>query len=195
MAEVPPTRPSLLVRLRDAHDHEAWADFVRLYTPAVYRFARRKGLQDADAADLTQEVMRGVASSIGRLDFDPRQGMFRGWLFTLAHRRLCDWLASRQRRERGSGDSGTMQLLHEQPEREEELRWEQDVERELFARAAERIKDSFKETTWQAFWQTAVEGKSGKDVARALGLSVGAVYLAKSRVMVRLKEQVAEFGF
>ena len=64
MAEVPPTRPSLLVRMRDAHDQAAWADFVRLYAPAIYRFARRKGLQDADAADLTQEVLRSVADAI-----------------------------------------------------------------------------------------------------------------------------------
>jgi RNA polymerase sigma-70 factor (ECF subfamily) len=182
------------MRLRDAHDHEAWADFVRLYAPAIYRFARRKGLQDADAADLTQEVLRGVAGSIGRLDFDPRQGMFRSWLFTLAHRRLCDWLSSRHRREQGSGDSATMQMLHDHPERADEENWDQDVEREAFARAAEKIRPSFSESTWQAFWQTAIEGKSGKDVAAALGMSVGAVYLAKSRVMVRLKEQVAEFG-
>src|SRR5262245_25085646 len=194
MAEVPATRPSLLVRLRDAHDHEAWADFVRLYAPVVYRFARRKGLQDADAADLTQEVLRGVAGSIGRLDFDPRQGMFRSWLFTLAHRRLSDHLASRQRRERGSGDSATLQLLNEQPDKGDEERWDQDLEREVFAHAAERIRPAFSATTWQAFWQTAVEGKSGKEVARALGLTVGAVYLAKSRVMVRLKEQIAQFG-
>lgn len=194
MADVPVTRPSLLMRLRDAHDHEAWADFVRLYAPAIYRFARRKGLQDADAADLSQEVLRGVAGSIGRLDFDPRQGMFRGWLFTLAHRRLCDWLASRQRREQGSGDSATLQMLHEQPEPADAEHWEQDVERELFARAAEKIRPVFSESTWQAFWQTAVEGKSGKSVAATLGISVGAVYLAKSRVMVRLKEEVAHYG-
>ena len=194
MVDVPATRPSLLVRLRNAQDHEAWADFVRLYAPALYRFARRKGLQDADAADLTQEVLRGVAGSIGRLDFDPRQGMFRGWLFTLAHRRLCDWLTNRQRREQGSGDSATLQLLHEQPERADEESWEQDLERAAFARAAEKIRPSLAESTWQAFWQTAVEGKSGKEVAQALGMSVGAVYLAKSRVMVRLKEQIAQMG-
>src|SRR5947209_383522 len=182
MADVPPTRPSLLVRLRDAADHEAWADFVRLYAPAIYRFARRKGLQDADAADLSQEVLRGVAGSIGRLDFDPRQGMFRSWLFTLAHRRLCDWLISRQRRDRGSGDSATLQLLHEQPDRADEEWWEQDLEREIFARAAERIRPAFSANTWQAFWQTAVDGKSGREVAHALGMTVGAVYLAKSRV-------------
>jgi RNA polymerase sigma-70 factor (ECF subfamily) len=191
MADVPLTRPSLLVRLRDANDQDAWRDFVRLYAPAIYRFARRKGLQDADAADLTQEVLRGVAGSIGRLDFDPRQGMFRGWLFTLAHRRLCDWCVSRQRRDRGSGDSATLQLLHDQPERSDLKHWEEDVDRETFARAAESVRPAFSDATWLAFWQTAVEGQSGKEVAAALGMTVGAVYLAKSRVMVRLKEAVA----
>jgi RNA polymerase sigma-70 factor (ECF subfamily) len=194
MVDVPLTRPSLLMRLRDAGDQEAWADFVRLYAPAIYRFARRKGLQDADAADLTQEVLRSVSGSIGRLDFDRRQGMFRSWLFTLAHRRLCDWCISRQRREQGSGDSAMLDVLNAQPDRADEQHWEQDLEREMFARAAEKIRGAFSETTWQAFWQTAVEGKSGKEVAQALGISVGAVYLAKSRVMVRLKEQLAHFG-
>jgi RNA polymerase sigma-70 factor (ECF subfamily) len=194
MADVPPTRASLLVRLRDAQDEEAWGDFVRLYAPAIYRFARRKGLQDADAADLSQEVLRSVAGSIGRLNFDPRQGMFRGWLFTLAHRRLCDWLGGRQHREQGSGDSATLQLLQEHPERDDARHWEQDVEREIFARAAEKIRPSFSDSTWQAFWQTAVDGKSGKEVAAQLGITVGAVYLAKSRVMVRLKEEVAQLS-
>jgi RNA polymerase sigma-70 factor (ECF subfamily) len=194
MADVPATRPSLLVRLRDADDQEAWSDFVQLYAPAIYGFARRKGLQDADAADLTQEVLRGVAGSIGRLEFDPRQGMFRSWLFTLAHRRLCDWLGSRQRREQGSGDSGTLQLLHDQPERADAEHWDLDLEREIFARAAEKIRPAFAEKTWQAFWRTAVQGQSGKEVAQALGMTVGAVYLARSRVMVRLKEQIAQWG-
>src|SRR5205823_5490735 len=103
MADVPATRPSLLVRLRDVQDHAAWGDFVQLYAPAVYHFARRKGLQDADAADLTQDVLRSVMGAIGRLDFDPERGLFRSWLFTLAHRRLCDWLAHRQRHEQPAG--------------------------------------------------------------------------------------------
>jgi RNA polymerase sigma-70 factor (ECF subfamily) len=191
MAEVPSTRPSLLVRLRDAKDEEAWNDFVRLYAPAVYRFARRKGLQDADASDLTQEVLRGVAGSIGRLEYDARHGLFRGWLFTLAHRRLIDFLARRQRQEQASGDMGTQRLLNEQPGRDEEDRWNHDVERQLFAWAAAKIRASFSDATWQAFWQTAVEGKNGKDVAGSLSMSIAAVYLAKSRVMVRLKEQIA----
>jgi RNA polymerase sigma-70 factor (ECF subfamily) len=191
MADVPATRPSLLVRLRDAGDSDAWADFVRLYAPAVYGYARRKGLQDADAADLTQDVLRGVAGSIGKLEYDARHGLFRGWLFTLAHRRLCDFFDRRQRREQPGGDSATHALLAEHPDGADEQRWNQDVEREAFAWAAERVRPTVSETTWQAFWQTAVEGRRAKDVAAVLGLSIAAVYLAKGRVMLRLKEQVA----
>jgi RNA polymerase sigma factor (sigma-70 family) len=194
MADVPSTRLSLLLRLRDARDHAAWSDFVRLYAPAVYRFARRKGLQDADAADLTQEVLRGVAGGIDRLDFDPQKGPFRGWLFTLAHRRLYDFLARRRRQEQGSGDTEAQERLQEQPVHGDEDRWNADVERELFAWAAEKVRPTVAEGTWQAFWRTAVEGQSGKEVAAALSMTVAAVYLAKSRVMVRLKEQLAELA-
>jgi RNA polymerase sigma-70 factor (ECF subfamily) len=191
MADVPSTRLSLLARLRDVQDHAAWSDFVRLYAPAVYRFARRQGLQDADAADLTQEVLRSVASSIDRLDLDPRRGRFRSWLFTLAHRRLYDLLLQQRRQAQGSGDTAVAQLLQEQPDRAEQERWNQDLEREIFRCAAAKVRPDFAETTWQAFWRTAVLGQSGKEAARALGLSVAAVYLARSRVMVRLREQIA----
>jgi RNA polymerase sigma-70 factor (ECF subfamily) len=191
MADIPSTRLSLLARLRDVQDHAAWSDFVRLYAPAVYRFARRQGLQDADAADLTQEVLRSVAGSIGRLDLDPCRGRFRSWLFTLAHRRLCDLQLQQRRQTQGSGDTGVAQALLEQPDRAEEQRWNEDLEREIFRCAADKVRPDFGETTWQAFWRTAVEGQSGREAAAALGLSVAAVYLARGRVMVRLKEQIA----
>ena len=97
MADIPATRASLLVRLRDHQDHAAWSEFVRLYAPVVYRFARGRGLQDADAADLSQEVLRSVSASVGA--FDPKLGLFRSWLFTLAHRRLYDFVQRSQRQE------------------------------------------------------------------------------------------------
>jgi RNA polymerase sigma factor (sigma-70 family) len=154
----------------------------------VYRFARRRGLQDADAADLTQEVLRSVSSSVGA--FDPQLGAFRGWLFTVAHRRLYDFVLRSQRQEVGGGQA-TMQLLAELPARDEEDSWNQEFERQLFTLAAELIRPTFSETTWQAFQLTAVEGQSGQEVAQTLGISVAAVYLAKSRVMVKLKAEVA----
>jgi RNA polymerase sigma factor (sigma-70 family) len=182
MADLPATRASLLVRLRDRQDDGAWSEFVRLYAPVIYRFARGKGLQDADAADLTQEVLRSVTSSVA--GFDPQLGLFRSWLFTLAHRRLYDFV-QRTRRDQ------TVELIDEQPARGEEDSWNQEFERQLFVLAADLIRPAFAETTWQAFQLAAVDGQSGQQVAATLGISVAAVYLAKSRVMVRLKAEIA----
>src|ERR1017187_1406988 len=128
MADIPATRASLLVRLRDHQDHAAWSEFVRLYAPVVYRFARGRGLQDADAADLSQEVLRSVSASVGA--FDPRLGLFRSWLFTLAHRRLYDFI---QRCRRPDADAqATMQVLSTLPARDEEESWNREFERQLF---------------------------------------------------------------
>ena len=192
MADAPTTRPSLLIRLRDARDAEAWQQFVALYGPIVYRFGRRNRLQDADAADLTQEVLRAVNGSVGRLDYDPQRGSFRGWLFTLAQRRLYDLLARRRRQEQPAGDSATHALLNELPVPESEEVWNQEHDRQVFAWAAEQVRGQFTESTWQAFWRTAVEGCDAARVAEELGLSVGAVYIAKSRVQARLREHVQQ---
>src|SRR6266404_1096886 len=115
MADIPSTRASLLVRLRDRLDDEAWREFVRLYAPVVYRFARRRGLQDADAADVMQEVLRSVSASVGA--FDPRLGLFRSWLFTLAHRRLHDFAQKRQRQD--PAGQATVQILDSLPARDD----------------------------------------------------------------------------
>jgi RNA polymerase sigma factor (sigma-70 family) len=187
MADIPATRASLLVRLRDRQDDAAWSEFVRLYAPVVYRFARSRGLQDADAADLSQEVLRSVAGSVGA--FDPRLGLFRSWLFTLAHRRLYDFLQRSQRQD-GGATQATIQVLNSLPARDDEESWNREFERQLFTLAAELVRPTFSDTTWQAFQLAAVEGHSGQDVAKSLGISVAAVYLAKSRVMVKLKAEV-----
>src|SRR6266700_6729928 len=105
MAEIPPTRMSLLVRLGDSQDEAAWTHFVDLYTPLVYGYARKQGLQDADAADLSQDVLGAVAGAVGRLEYDPRRGAFRNWLFTVVRRKLSNWRAGQGSRARGSGDT------------------------------------------------------------------------------------------
>ncbi len=191
MAEAPATRPSLLVRLRDPDDAAAWNQFVDLYAPLVYAYGRRNGLQDADAADLTQEVLRVAAASARRLDYDPRRSRFRGWLFTVARNELRDLLARRRRPGQGTGGTTAHELLDDQPSpNPEEEWWDREHGRRLFAWAAEQVRGQVQETTWQAFWQTAVEGRSGEETAKGLGMSVAAVYLAKSRIMARLKEQI-----
>ena len=190
MAEGPGTRASLLVRLRDPQDRDAWRQFVALYAPLIHGLARRRGLQDADAADLTQEVLR-VLSKDGAFVYDPARGSFRGWLYTVTSRKILDFRASRAQRERGSGDTVTQQFLEEAPAPEDDAeRWEREYQRHLFALAADAVKHAFAPATWQAFWLLAVEGKSAEETAATVNLSVGAVYVAKSRVLAKLKKQI-----
>ena len=191
MAEFPPTRASLLLRLRDPQDEAAWRDFVQLYAPLVYGYARRQGLQDADAADLSQQVLGAVAGAVGRLDYDPAKGAFRNWLFTIVRRRLADWRAAQANRLRGSGDTATQQLLEECPAREDgAAEWQAEWEQQVFTWACAQVRGDVSAATWEAFWRTAVDGQPGKRVAADLGLSVAAVYHARSRVLARLKELV-----
>jgi RNA polymerase sigma-70 factor (ECF subfamily) len=182
----PKTRLSLLLRLRDSRDAAAWGDFVDLYAPLVYRQARRAGFQDADAADVTQEVFRAVALAISKFEYDSHRGEFRGWLYRITQNKIRDAAARRQ--IPGSGDTATHDLLHQQPDHAAATTWDHDFRDSLLDWAYDQVRGRSEERTWQAFWLTAVEGISGEEAAARLGLSIGAVYVAKSRVMVRLKE-------
>ena len=191
MTQSDATRPSLLVRIRDPRDREAWEQFVEIYAPLVYRMARRRGLQDADAADLTQDVLRSVSGAVGRLDYDRARGTFRSWLYTVTRNALNTFFDAQRRAPRGSGDSAVQDWLEDRPaEDEESAAWDREYQQRVLAYAAEQVRPSFEESTWQAFWQTAVEGVPGKEVAQRLGMTVGAVYIAKSRVLGRIKEHV-----
>jgi RNA polymerase sigma-70 factor (ECF subfamily) len=188
----PVTRASLLIQIRDGANHGAWREFVDLYGPVVYGFARKRGLQDADAADLMQDVMRSVSSAIGRLDYNRQQGTFRGWLFTITRNKVFNFLSARRIRPQGTGDSATNQMLNSHPDEDDDGAdtWEVEYQRRLAALAMDRVKGEFQENTWRAFWLTAVEGQPVADVSRQVGMSAGAIYVAKSRVLARLKTEV-----
>jgi RNA polymerase sigma-70 factor (ECF subfamily) len=194
MPESPVTRASLLIRLRDARDKEAWNQFVQVYAPLIYSFARSRGLQDADAADLMQDVLSSLTRSLGRLDYDPQRGSFRSWLYTITRNRLNTFLDRQSRVVHGTGDSGAHRLLEQEPEPAEISEWERGYERRVFEWASERIHAGASESIWQAFYQTAVEGKKPKDVAKTLNMSVGAVYVAKSRILSQIREQVQQLN-
>ena len=192
MNDSPGTRASLLLRVRDAGDGPAWSQFVDIYGPLVYGYVRRRGLQDADAADLTQEVLARVSQAIRGLDYDPERGSFRGWLFTVVRNTLTNYLRRRKRHEQGSGDSEDVALLHEQPAPEVDDLWDSEFKQRLFTWAANQVRTAVEEATWQAFWLTSVEGRAAMEVARSLDMSVAAVYMAKSRVLARIKDLVHE---
>jgi len=192
VTDSPPTRGSLILRLADGLDARAWGQFVDIYAPLVFQFARRRGLQDADAADVAQEVLSAVARAMSRGQYQCDQGTFRGWLLTIARNEVHSLLASRQRREQPGGGTTAQLQLAAVPAAEEIAAWEADHEQRLFAWAAERVKSEVQPATWLAFQRTAIDCASGESVAAELGLTVAAVYLAKSRVMKQLRELVRE---
>jgi RNA polymerase sigma factor (sigma-70 family) len=190
------TRYSLLLRIADPQNHAAWIEFLGIYEPLVYQLARRKGLQDADARDLCQEVFRAVAGAARRWTPDPARGSFRGWLYRIARNRLMNSLRYQQRHGRAAGGSDVQRLLEIQPDAPEDDTREIDAEyrRRLFQLAARSIERDFSRSTWQAFWQTAVLARDVAAVAAELGMSVGAVYIARSRVLARLRSRVQELA-
>jgi RNA polymerase sigma factor (sigma-70 family) len=195
MNEAPTTKPSLLIRLRDQGDERAWVEFTEIYGPLVYQLARRKGLQEADAQDLIQEVFRAVARAIERYDPDPARGSFRGWLSRIAGNLIINHLVAQRRHPRGTGDTDIQRLLEQQPDllAEESALFETEYRKRLLAWAAERVRGSFSEAMWQAFWRTGVEGQPVKEVAEALGMSIGTVYQYKSRVVARIRREIDQF--
>lgn len=192
MSDAPLTRVTLLLRIRDAADTEAWQQFVELYGPFVHSWYRNRGLQDADACDLTQEVLQGVAQGASRLQYDPQRGTFRSWLFTIARRRMHDFLERRGRLPSSGEDTDHFQSLAVAPAADEEAEWELSYQQHLFSLAAAHVKTRVEPLTWQAFWLTAVKGQPGQKVAQQLQMSIGNVYVAKSRVMARLKQRIEE---
>jgi RNA polymerase sigma-70 factor (ECF subfamily) len=192
MRQSPGTRPSLLVRLSDPADGPAWEEFVEIYAPLIRRLAARQGFQDADAEDLVQDTLQAVARAIPRYDPDPARGSFRGWLFRIARNLMVDFLAGQRRHPRGSGDTGVAELLAGQaaPAGGESALFDEEYRRRLFDWAAGRVRDQVRAPTWDAFWRTAVEGQEAQAVARALGISPGAVYVARNRVMARLRREI-----
>lgn len=192
VADSPTTRVSLLVRIRDRCDAEAWAEFVEIYAPLVYALARRHGAQDADAADLTQEVLKTVMRTAPSFVYDPQRGSFRGWLLTVARNQVRKWLNASRRHPPSGGEEGQRLLEAQAAPADEAARWDREYHQRLFEWAAEKVRPSFRSATWQAFWQTTVENRDARTVADALGLSIGAVYIARSRVLARIKEQVQQ---
>ena len=194
MTDSPATRQSLLVRLRNPRDGQAWAEFVAIYTPLILRVARANGLQSADAADLTQEVFRAVAGAIDRFDPDPARGSFRSWLFRIARNLVVNLLAARRIRPQATGDSDVREMLERvpAPDGAETAFFDLEYRRRIFVWAADQVRGEFRPSTWQAFWLTAVEGQAPGAAAQASGVSVGAVYIARSRVMARLKSIIEQ---
>lgn len=150
--ESPVTRRSLLLRVRDPADDEAWTDFVLLYAPLLHAYAMRRGFQDADAADVTQQVLYFVARAVSGFDYDPGKGSFRGWLFTIARNQIIRTSTRAARAPLATGSTDFHAQLAQQADiRKEEDIWNREHQRQLFRWAAEKVKTEFQANTWMAF--------------------------------------------
>ncbi len=196
MNDIPPTRATLILRLKNSADTDAWEEFAEIYQPLIFRLASSRGLQPADAADVVQEVMTRIASAINRFNPNPSAGTFRGWVSRITRNLVIDFLRNRQRIS-AITDDASMTALYEiaPPPSQEADQFDLEHERQIFLWAAEKVKGSFSETTWQAFWMTAVLSQPASDTATKLGLTKGAVYIARSRVMAKLKNKVESTRF
>ncbi len=191
MKEAPETRHSLLLRLQTSCDPQAWDEFVEIYEPLVYRLARAKGLQHADALDLSQEVLAAVHRAIDHFEYDPNRGSFRSWLNTIARNLAINFL-TRRKGPVGVGDTAHLTLMEQQPAPDDAslANFQLEYQRELLRVAAERVQHQFAKDTWKAFWLTGVEGQSIESVARQLEKSVGAIRIARCRVLAKIKCEV-----
>lgn len=190
MTSSPETSESLLIRVRDPDDRAAWDQFDAIYRPMVYRIGRRAGWQDSDANDLAQRVMMSVAKSIPNWEKDPRKGGFRGWLNRVARNALISTLRSSCRDVAVGGSEFLERSLSVQTTPVElERLIDQEHHRSRLRWAAEQIRHEFKEKSWRAFWLTTLGELSVSEASEKIGMSTGAVYAARSRIMRRLQER------
>lgn len=195
MGSSPTTRASLLLRLTDTENQQGWEEFVKLYEPLVHRLLRKSGLQDADLFEVTQDVFFAVSRNVANFEPTYGRGSFRGWLRTITRNLLINLIEQRRRQVgAGTGSTDMIQLLQEIPAPDSHASVVVDTElrRRLFHHAADRVRREFQPATWQAFWQTAVDSIEVSEVCRRMGLTPGAVYVARSRVIARLRKEVEQ---
>ncbi len=181
------TSVSLLERLRKPDDQAAWTRFVQLYTPFIWYWARRRGCERQEAEDLVQDVLEQLVRKLPKFRYDPGKS-FRAWLRTVTVNKLRD-----KRKQRGppltiSSDSRLDEIPS--PEGDDDLD-ETEYRQHLINRALQLMQSDFAPTTWKACWELVVSERPAQEIATELGITVGAVYAAKFRVLARLREELA----
>ena len=188
------TRASLILRLQDGSDVVAWEEFVQIYSPVIYRVAAGRGFQNADAENVVQEVLLAVARSITAwLDRSDR-GSFRAWLLRIARNESYDLIHAKATRKLGQDGEQAERLIGDLPANEDlASRLDLEHERVVFQWAAKHVRETVAESTWQAFALTHLDGHSVESTAKKLKFRPGNVYLARSRIMARIKELVSQY--
>lgn len=188
MSQHPATNPSLLLRLRDCGNQRAWDEFVQIYAPLIFGFCRKHKLQEADASDVTQEVLLSVLGAIRDFEYRPARGRFRGWLLTVTRSKLGDYYRRLNRYNEVWSHAATQLGIQWDVSGGQPIDWERDYRRHLFEWAVAKVQQEVTTSTWKAFVETMLQERATREVAAELGMSIGAVYIAKSRVLSRLKQ-------
>ena len=180
------TPVTLLARLREAQNEAAWQRLVHLYTPLLFFWARRSGESEHDAADLVQEVFVALLRTLPTFQHDSRDGRFRSWLRTIMLNKLRD----RKRQEARTDKAHAQHAAEPELPDDAQAYWETEYHQELARRALRLMQAEFAPTTWKACWETVVQGRPTAEVAAELGISENAVYVAKCRVIRRLRQEL-----
>jgi len=192
MPEFPETNAQLIARVRDLADGASWEEFLGIYQPVVLRMARKRGLQDADAQDVMQQVFWSISRSLKNWQPSEDQPPFRAWLTTIARNAITKSL-TRRPRDLATGSTSVAEFLDCQPDpRETQSELLAEARREVIHWAAAQIETEFSQETWAIFQQTAIQGIPIPEVARATGRSAGSIYVTRYRVISRLKEKILE---
>lgn len=193
MAEFPETSESLILRVQDTSNRTAWIEFEQLYRPVIFRIARARGMQHADAHDLVQQVLLSVAVAIERYEKSAEGTRFRNWLSKVTRNAILKAL-SRPKRDLGLGGSGVIDVFAELPSPDPATNSLIDVEyrRELFQRAANSVRKKALDATWLAFEMTVLQNTSIERAAEVLGMPTGSVYAARSRIMRKIRDAVRQ---
>lgn len=184
------TRLSLIGRLGNKADQEAWFEFVEIYEPLVFNVVTRHGIQHADAKEITQQVLTKILTAIDSRDHENATGTFRGWLYRMTRNTTIDFLRKNKRQQQGitTADLDQLPAANQTPEDD----FHTEYQRQLFQWAAEKVKESVNETNWSAFWSTTIDDESIPDAARRLGVSSGTVHVARSRIMSRITRLIEQ---
>jgi RNA polymerase sigma-70 factor (ECF subfamily) len=187
------TSSSLLESVR-AGNAEAWSRLVYLHGPLIYRWCRQAGLQEADAENVGQEAFAAVFRAIGDFCHDQQGTTFRGWLRTITTNKIRDFYRRQRPDQQAAGGSDAQEQLARLPQdssASSEGASSAEDRGLIIRRAVEIILADYEPRTRQAFWQVVVEGRDVADVAAELGISKNAVYIAKSRILTRLRTEFA----
>ena len=194
MPEFPKTNYDLIESVKDSENGEAWAEFVETYEDVLLELCRRRGLQDADARDVAQQVFASTAKAIAGWKPDSQGPPFRAWLTTVARNAIFKCL-SRVPKDRASGTTSVADLLAQQPaDSESTQEFFQASRQQIIRRAAEQIRGEFTASTWEVFRLTALEGVPVAEVAARTSRSTGSVYVIRHRIIARLKERIGELS-